>query len=106
MKVVLYAALVELIAPYHSDGKSWWHPFYLLTMLRVHVMRQLFMLSDPGMEVAFFDTPLHRKFAQLEEFGCLPDESAILRFGKTQSPLHRLEKHKLTEQIMRLGVRY
>ncbi len=43
---------------------------------------------------AFFDTPLYREFAQLEEFGRLPDESTILRFR------HRLEKHKLAEQIL------
>jgi IS5 family transposase len=46
------------------------------------------------MEEAFFDTPLYREFAQLEEFGRLPDESTILRFR------HRLEKHKLAEQIL------
>ena len=46
------------------------------------------------MEEAFFDTPLLREFAQLEEFGHLPDESTILQFR------HRLEKHKLAEQIL------
>lgn len=62
--------------------------------LRVHFMQQWFTLSDPGMEEAFFDTPLYREFAQFEEFGRMPDESAILRFR------HRLEKHKLAEQIL------
>ena len=46
------------------------------------------------MEEAFFDTPLLREFAQLEEFGRLPDESTILRFR------HWLEKHKLAKQIL------
>jgi IS5 family transposase len=54
----------------------------------------LLTLSDPAMEEAFFDTPLCREFAQLEEFGRLPDESTILRFR------HRLEKHKLAEEIL------
>ena len=63
-------------------------------MLRVHFMQQWFTLSDPAMEEAFFDTPLYREFALLEQFGCLPDESTILRFR------HRLEKHKLAEQIL------
>jgi IS5 family transposase len=53
-----------------------------------------FTLSDPGMEEAFFDTPLYREFALLDEFTRLPDESTILRFR------HRLEKHKLAEQIL------
>jgi IS5 family transposase len=57
-------------------------------------MQQWFTLSDPAMEEAFFDTPLYREFAQLPELSRLPDESTILRFR------HRLEKHKLTEQIL------
>ena len=99
-RVVPWAALVELIAPYYPEGKTGRPPFSLQTMLRVHFMQQWFTLSDPGMEEAFFDTPLYREFAQLEEFGRLPDESTILRFGKTPSPRHRLEKHKLAEQIL------
>jgi transposase, IS5 family len=63
-------------------------------MLRVHFMQQWFTLSDPGMEEAFFDKPLYREFAQLEELGRLPDESTILRFR------HRLEKHKLAQKIL------
>ena len=63
-------------------------------MLRIHFMQQWFTLSDPAMEEAFFDTPLYREFAQLEELGRLPDESTILRFR------HRLERHKLAEKIL------
>lgn len=93
-EVVPWAVLVELIAPYYPEGKTGRPPFSLQTMLRIHFMQQWFTLSDPGMEEAFFDTPLYREFAQLEEFGRLPDESTILRFR------HRLEKYKLAEQIL------
>ena len=93
-QVVPWTALVELIAPYYPEGKTGRPPFSLMTMLRVHFMQQWFTLSDPAMEEAFFDTPLYREFAQLQEFGRLPDESTILRFR------HRLEKHKLAEQIL------
>lgn len=101
-QVVPWADLVELIAPYYPEGKTGRPPFSLQTMLRTHFMQQWFTLSDPGMEEAFFDTPLYRKFAQLEEYARLPDESTILRFGKTPSPRHRLEKHKLSEQILKV----
>ena len=47
-------------------------------------------VSDPAMEEEFFDTLLHREFAQLQADERLPDESTILRFR------HRLEEHKLT----------
>ena len=79
-QVVPWAALVELIAPYYPEGLRGRPPFSLTTMLRIHFMQQWFTLSDPAMEEAFFDTPLYREFAQLEEFGSLPDESTILRF--------------------------
>jgi IS5 family transposase len=93
-KVVPWGALVELIAPYYPEGKKGRPPFSLETMLRTHFLQQWFTLSDPGMEEAFFDTPLYREFAQREEFTRLPDESTILRFR------HRLEKHKLAQQIL------
>ena len=93
-RVVPWAALVELIAPYYPEGKNGRPPFALETMLRVHFMQQWFGLSDPAMEEAFFDIPLYREFAKLDAHGRLPDESTILRFR------HRLEEHKLAEQIL------
>ena len=93
-KVVPWPALIELIAPYYPEGKKGRPPFSLATMLRTHFLQQWFTLSDPGMEEAFFDVPLYREFAQLPEFSPMPDESTILRFR------HRLEKHKLADQIL------
>ena len=93
-RVVSWAALVELIAPCYHEGRTGRSPFALETMLRVHFLQLWFTLSDPAIEEAFFDTPLYREFAQLQEFGRLPDESTILRLR------HRLEKHKLAEQIL------
>jgi len=93
-KVVPWTALVALIAPYYPEGKKGRPPFSLQTMLRTHFLQQWFTLSDPGMEEAFFDTPLYCEFAQLEEFTRLPDDSTILRFRRW------LEKHELAEQIL------
>jgi IS5 family transposase len=56
--VVPWAALVELIAPCYSEGRTGRSPFALETMLRVHFMQQWFSLSDPAMQEALFDTPL------------------------------------------------
>ena len=93
-RVVPWAALVALIAPYYPEGRTGRPPFELETMLRVHFLQQWFSLSDPAMEEAFFDVPLFREFARLDEFVRLPDESTILRFR------HRLEKHKLADAIL------
>ena len=99
-KVVPWDDLVALIAPYYPEGRNGRPPFSLHSMLRIHFLQQWFSLSDPAMEEAFFDTPLYSEFAQLQAMSRLPDESTILRFGKTPSPRHRLEKNKLSEQIL------
>ena len=93
-RVVPWAALVALIAPYYPEGRTGRPPFALATMLRTHFLQQWFNLSDPAMEEAFFDVPLYRQFAQLDAHERLPDESTILRFR------HRLEKHKLADGIL------
>ena len=93
-RVVPWADLVALIAPYAPEGKKGRPPFAVQTMLRIHFMQQWFTLSDPAMEEALHDVPLFREFAQLSWDQRLPDESTILRFR------HLLEKHKLAEQIL------
>jgi len=92
--VVPWTELVCLIEPHAPKGKNGRPPFAVSTMLRIHFMQQWFTLSDPGMEEAFFDVPLYREFARLDEYGRLPDESTILRFR------HRLEKHQLADRIL------
>ncbi len=86
--------LVERMAPSYPEGRKGRPSFCLHTMLRVHFLQQWFALSDPGMQEAFFDTPLYREFAQLDEHSRLPAESTILRWR------HRPEKHKLAEHIL------
>jgi IS5 family transposase len=93
-RVVPWSALEELIAPYYSGGRTGRPPVALQTMLRLHFVQQWFNLSDQAMEEALFDVPLYREFAGLYAHGRLPDESTILRFR------HRLERHKLAEQML------
>ena len=75
-------------------GRTGRPPFALGTMLRVHFPQLWFTLSDPAMHEAFFDTPLYREFAQLQELSRLLNESTTLRFR------HRLEKYKLAGPIL------
>lgn len=91
-----WQALVELIAPYYLEGRMGRPSFTLETMLRIHCMQQGSALSDLAMQEAFFDTPLYLDFSGLDAHGRTPNESTILRF------LRRLEKHKLTEQTLRV----
>ena len=90
-RVVPWAVLVVLIAPYYPERRTGRPSFELETMLRTHFLQQRFSLSDPAMEEACFDVPLYREFARLDSRGRLPDEITILRFR------HRLEKRKLAD---------
>lgn len=54
-RVVPWAALEALIAPYYSEGRTGRPPFALQTMLRLHFIQQWFNLSDQAMEEALFD---------------------------------------------------
>ncbi len=93
-RVVPWAELVAVVAPYAPAAKTGRRPFSIEKMLRIHFMQQWFTLSDPAMEEALHDVPLFREFVGLGWDTRLPDESTILRFR------HLLEKHQLAEQIL------
>jgi len=91
--VVPWSALVAqvtAVAPPKATGRP---PFAFETMLRLHLLQQLFGLSDFAMEEALFETPLYRDFARLDINARLPDRVSILRFR------HLLEKHHLAQQF-------
>ena len=93
-RVVPWADLVALVAPFAPEGRRGRPPFAVETMLRIHFMQQWFGLSDPAMEEALHDVPMYREFTSLGWTTRLPDESTILRFR------HLLEEHKLAEQLL------
>ena len=95
-RVVPWAALVQLVAPYAPEGKKGRPPFTVETMLRVHFMQQWFTLSDPAMEESLHDIALFREFAGLGWDSRIPNESTILRFR------HLLERNQLSDQILAL----
>jgi IS5 family transposase len=64
-------------------------------MLRTYFLQQWFGFSDPGMEDAFYESPVLRRFAGVDlGVAAGPDESTILRFR------HLLEQHELCGQIL------
>lgn len=83
-------AQLTAVAPPKATGRP---PFAHETMLRLHLLQQLFGLSDFAMEEALFETPLYCTFAGLQSMDRLPDRVSILRFR------HLLEKHNLAEQF-------
>jgi transposase, IS5 family len=95
--VVLWSRLIALIEPHYPKGKTTLPPFRIATMPQIHFMQQWFDLSDPAMEEALYDVPLHREFAGLDGGTArLPDESRILPFR------HLLETYGLAAQMLSL----
>ena len=66
-RVVPWADLVTLVAPFAPEGGRGRPPFAVETMLRLHFMQQWFGLSDPAMEEALHDVPVYREFARLDD---------------------------------------
>ena len=96
-RVVPWSALIAIVEPHCPRSKTGRPPFAAETMLRIHYLQQWFGLSDPAMEEALRDVPLHREFAGLDAgTDRLPDESTILRFR------HLLERHNLALDMLRL----
>jgi IS5 family transposase len=79
--VIPWSALLALIAPNVSAGKTGRPPLATEVMLRMHLLHQFFGHSDPAMEEALHDIPLYRQFAHLDTgITRLRDERTILRF--------------------------
>ena len=97
--VVPWQALIARIEPHYpkASKKGGRSPYPLPTMLRIHVLQQWYLLSDPAMEEALIEVPTMRRFAGIELISDrIPDETTILSFH------HLLEKHELGEQIFEI----
>jgi IS5 family transposase len=76
-RVVPWPELVSqltAVSPPKTTGRP---PFGHETMLRLHLLQQLFGLSDFAMEEALFETPLYREFTGLDANGRLPENARI-----------------------------
>src|SRR5271165_4570018 len=91
-------ALVEPVYPRTGNGRQ---PVGLEIMLRTYFLQQWFGFSDPGMEEAFYDSPLLQRFAGVDlGVAAAPDETTILRFR------HLLEEHDLGGEMLDTVNRY
>jgi transposase, IS5 family len=94
-QVVPWSELLALVAPHYPKAGNGRHPVGLSIMLRTYFLQQWFNLSDPGMEEAFYESPVLRRFAGVDlGRAAAPDETTILRFR------HLLEEHALGVAIL------
>jgi transposase, IS5 family len=73
--------LCALIAPFYPKLGIGRPPVGLERMLRIYFVQQWFILSDPGVEEALYDSVTMRDFVRID-FGRepAPDETTILPF--------------------------
>src|SRR6202453_1489708 len=59
-QVVPWSELSALVAPHYAKAGNGRQPVGLSIMLRTYFLQQWFNLSDPGMEEAFYESPVLR----------------------------------------------
>jgi IS5 family transposase len=100
-QVVPWSELVALVEPFYPKAGNGRQPVGLGIMLRTYFLQQWFSLSDPGIEEAFYESPVLRRFAGVDlGVAAAPDETTILRFR------HLLERHDLGGEILMAVNRY
>src|SRR5271168_1895519 len=100
-EVVPWSELLALVEPHYPKAGNGRQPVGLEIMLRTYFLQQWFNLSDPGMEEAFYESPVLRRFARVDlGVAGAPDETTILRFR------HLLERHDLCGEMLEAVNRY
>src|SRR6202521_4666090 len=94
-QVVPWKELCSLVDPHYPKAGNGRRPVGVERMLRVYFLRQWFSLSDPAVEEALYDSPLMRRFAQIDLGNePVPDETTVCKFR------HLLEQHSLGSAIL------
>lgn len=62
-------------------------------LLRIHFLQQWYVLSDPAVEEALYDSAALRRFVGIDLAAKAPDETAVCEFR------HLLEQHRLADRL-------
>jgi hypothetical protein len=65
-QAVPWSELLALVEPHYPKAGNGRQPVGLAIMLRTYFLQQWFNLSDPGMEEAFYESPVLRRFAGVD----------------------------------------
>ena len=99
-QAVPWLPLLELIESSYSmaSSKGGRPPYPLSTMMRIHLMQQWHILSDPSIEDVLIKVPTMRRFVGIDLISDqIPDETTILAFR------HLLEHFALESETTRHG---
>jgi len=70
----------ELILPYYYKGETGNKPFELTVMLRIHLLQNLYTLSDMGTMTEVIDSRAFSRFCGVDSSNQVPDGDTIGRF--------------------------
>jgi IS5 family transposase len=80
-RVVPWGELTSLVEPYYPRAGNGRRPVGVERMLRIYFLQQWFSLSDPVVEEGLYDSPLMRRFAQIDLGNePVPDETTVCKF--------------------------
>ena len=100
-QVVPWSELLALVEPVYPRAGNGQQLVGLAIMLQTYFLQQLFGLSDPRMDEAFYESVVLQRFAGVDlGVAAAPDETTILRFR------HRLEQHDLCGEMLDTANRY
>ena len=91
--------LEELIRPYYYEGMYGNKPYDLELMIRIHLLQNLYDLSDMGTQYEIIDSRAFSDFCHVESSNQIPDGDTIGRFRNL------LIKHQIHEQFFVLVIK-
>ncbi|MDR1788620.1 MAG: IS5 family transposase [Treponema sp.] len=96
-RLIPWAAIIALIAPYYYLGKKGRPPRGIPVMLRMYLLQGWFDLGDDSLEENIYDSYAMRQFMGMDflEEG-VPDATTLLQFR------HLLERHGLQKKIFEM----
>ena len=98
-RIMPWGELEELVRPCYYEGKRGNKPYDLELMLRIHLLQNLYTLSDEGTRNEVVDSRAFSDFCGVESSNQIPDGDTIGRFRNL------LIEHSIHEQFFALVVK-
>jgi IS5 family transposase len=81
-RIIPWTEWIGIIKPHYYKGERGNKPYELETMLRIHMLQNLYDLSDMGVMTEVIDSRAFSEFCEVESSNQVPDGDTIGRFRK------------------------
>lgn len=100
-RIIPWSEWIELIKPHYYNGERGNKPYELETMLRIHLLQNLYDLSDMGVMGEVIDSRAFSEFCGVESSNQVPDGDTIGRF-RALLVEHGLQEKLFTQVVVLL----